>query len=154
MNRLVISVLAITVIAIFLCIYTYMKAVPYKFSPDASSVNMIRGAYEGLSFLENEKDREAVCGTNTDSIALNKSLSSWLLRHGRFPNFKGAKTNGVLLLDGWGRPLLIVKMRDLPQEASKDLADLAASNSIAIWSAGENGINEWGNNDDVKGTVP
>lgn len=49
--------------------------------------------------------------------------------------------------DGWGHPLIVTFKNMLPSNASIDL--LVRTNNLVIWSAGENGSNEYGHGDDV-----
>jgi len=110
---------------------------------------MIRFAYDVLPYVEKETNIDALLGRSSDPLALNANLTSWFQSHGWTPNFTGAKTNSTYLLDGWGRPLLVARYGDLPRVASDELRYLAKSNTIAIWSAGKNGTNDWGNREDI-----
>lgn len=55
----------------------------------------------------------------------------------------------AVVLDGWGQPLHMMARTNLVKISHASEALLLKTNRVVIWSAGPNGINEFGNGDDI-----
>jgi len=121
----------------------------YKSNPVSTTDNIIYYTYVGIRHIADATNIDALLGTNADPLVLNSNLARCLRKNDFYPYIHGMDTNAPFILDGWGRPMLIGTIRGLPTGASEFLLGLARSNSIAVWSAGKNGNNDWGNSDDV-----
>ena|ERR1700744_1535893 len=62
---------------------------------------------------------------------------------------KIAANNGPLVLDGWGNPLQIMTKDHLKNIPNVSKTLMGKTNNILVWSSGPNGLNEWGNGDDI-----
>ena len=150
-NRLLVAfAVGVVVVITMLC----FQNVSYKKTRVKSefTVSTIYFVYTAISILETDYHTNVatVVGTNLDSSVRNKIIWTWIKNDcSKSANEWHINTNTQYALDGWGRPLIFEFKNEIPKTASPRLIASANSNSIAVWSAGPNGTNEWGNNDDV-----
>jgi hypothetical protein len=79
-----------------------------------------------------------------DGSTINERLAS-----SGATDLKPGDVNGKkLMMDAWGKPLIMMKAIELPGDLLKEMSPPAGV-QILMWSTGENGVNEMGRGDDI-----
>jgi len=121
--------------------------VPRTKSPVGSCRQMISEIYFMLEIIANDHDKEIAtlldrgAGNDTHHLVLNTLREHATASTIRLPHYVGE----TAIIDPWGRPLNVKWVDELPADTNIP----RHPSSLCIWSSGENGINEYGANDDV-----
>ena len=140
--------LVLIALAIGYAWYKQAVAIPYTYSPYATTGVIVESIYLALPVVKSHTNVTDLIGKNHSYLDINRQLTSCMRKWHLDVYVKEAKTNDFLTLDAWGNPIIVLQREDLPAKASSRLRSLAETNDFIIWSAGPNGTNEWGYGDD------
>jgi hypothetical protein len=122
--------------------------IPYTPSPVAESQRRIAELYLLLDLIANDTDINISNFSNNEErndayYVVLQYIQKYAKKSSiRLPFYI---TSGNNVNDPWGRPFNIKWLKELPVGSCK----LYHPSSICIWSSGENGVNEYGGNDDI-----
>jgi len=102
-----------------------------------------------ITFCEWRRDRDKSCKSESLATQICGYCKEYASR-GTGLKFKIRKVDGVdVLIDPWGSPFNVDKLTRFPSKDIRDALLECSPDGIAIWSSGPNGINEYGDGDDM-----
>jgi hypothetical protein len=122
-----------------------------------ATISMINRTYVGIVIVEDQRKKPAADLIEADEflhrIGFNRSLAILFEQADIVIGSKATSLSSLELLDAYGRPLICLTRNEaLKQKLPEDL--IGKSRSLAIYSAGPNGVDEHGLGDDIYWAEP
>lgn len=122
--------------------------------PREVTLDEIQQCYISIALLEHQSGQtlgQMMLHTAKTTGRINEGFTLLLRTNGLFPSIKHGIKSGTTsseLVDAWGRPLLFGWRDEMP-DPQYNFLKTNVNMPLIIWSAGQNGTNEFGAGDDI-----